>query len=357
MRKTILVVSGALFALILTMGVGCGDKPSCKLLYKRYKKCSEMPLSEDAFLARCNKTKNEKRTKAEIECSKKSKCDEFNQCISRTAGTEPSCKLLYARYRKCDKKPLNEKAFLELCEKRKDTDRVKAEIQCSGESECGAFKKCIKRARKEERLARVKERLKEALAKASVDSYSRAMTYCQILKGEIVGEMKKKCEALPAKATAALMKEFKAKRDKGEVSFKQVKCWHLKRYAKKAGPDKQKAAEALCQEIKATRSFNKAKEAVAKQMKKKQPRLPFYCNVKRVDKIKKLGTPYAKELSQKMIDLCYGKLGKAILQKKVSTQKQSCKVRRTYQAIKKYNVKGPEIDKLMKRASERCAKK
>jgi hypothetical protein len=295
MRKSILVVSGALFALTLTLGTGCGDKPSCKLLYKRYKKCDKMPLTEDAFLALCKKMKKKERTKAEIECSKKSDCDEF--------------------------------------------------------------KKCIKGARKKARAARMKKRWAKAMEKAKKGNYSRAMTFCQIWKDDLDGDMKKKCKELPAKAVDALMKEIKAKRDKGEVSYKQVKCWDLKRYAKKAGPEKKKAAETLCKEIKVARNFKKAKKEVAKQMKKSRPYLPYYCSVKRVEKVKKLGSPYAKKIYKQMIDLCYKKLGKVILQKKVPKQKYICSVRSTYKAIKKYNVKGPEIDKLMEKAAEKCEKK
>jgi hypothetical protein len=288
------VVSGALFAFTLIVGAGCSDKPSCKLLYKRYKKCDKMPLTEEAFL--------------------------------------------------------------KLCKKRKDKERTKAQIECSKESDCDAFKKCIEGARKKARMARMKKRWDEAMEKAKKGNYSRAMTFCQIWKKDLAGDMKKKCEELPAKAVDALMKEIKAKRDKGEVSYKKVKCWDLKRYAKKAGPQKQKAAKTLCEEIKIARSYKKAQKEVAKQMKKKRPYLPYYCGVKRVEKVKKLGSPYSKKIYQKMIDLCYKKLGKAILEKKVPKQKHICRVRSTYKAIKKYNVKGPEIDKLMEKAAEKCEK-
>ena len=84
----------------------------------------------------------------------------------KAGDSKPGCKLLYKRYDKCDKMPLTQKAFVKLCEKMKDRARTKAEIDCSKESKCGAFKKCLKAARRKGRAERMKKRWTEALAKA-----------------------------------------------------------------------------------------------------------------------------------------------------------------------------------------------
>ncbi|MFH2010407.1 MAG: hypothetical protein ABI333_27660 [bacterium] len=272
-------------------------------------------------------------------------------------SSKPSCKLLYQRYKECEKMPLTEEAFTSLCDKMKDKARTKEEIKCSAKSDCDAFKKCLKAARKKGRAERMKKRWKEAMEKAAQGDYGRAMSFCEIWKEDMGKEFKEKCKGLPEKAADQLMKQIAAKRDAGKVSYKEIKCWDLKRYAKKAGPAKLEAAKKLCDEVEMARDVQKAKEAVAKQLKKPSPYLPFYCSERQLDKYRKIGSPYAQQQLKLLVEQCYRTLGMDILTKKLPKQKYSCWVQDVYNGIKKYQIKGAEIDKLMEKAAEKCEKK
>ncbi len=272
-------------------------------------------------------------------------------------SSKPSCKLLYKRYKDCKKMPLTEEAFVAMCEKLKDKAQTKEEIKCSAKSDCGDFKKCIKQAEKKGRAERMKKRWKVAMEKAGKGKYGSAMTFCEVWKDDLSDDLKSKCKGLPAKAADALMKDITAKRDAGKVKYKNVKCWDLKRYAKKAGPAKQKAAETLCKEIALARDVNTVKDSVAKNLKKASPYLPYQCGERQLNKYRKLGTPFAKKAIKQIINECYKKLGAYILEKKLPKQKYSCWVKDVYKGIKKYKITGPKIDDLMKKAAEKCEKK
>lgn len=272
-------------------------------------------------------------------------------------SSKPSCKLLYKRYKDCKKMPLTEEAFVAMCEKLKDKAQTKEEIKCSAKSDCDAFKKCIKQAEKKGRAERMKKRWKKAMDKAAKGKYSSVMSLCNVWKDDLSDELKAKCKELPAKATDALMKEIAGKRDADKISHKDVKCWDLKRYAKKAGPAELKKAELLCKEISLARDVKRIKESVAKNLKKGSPSLPYQCYETQLKKYRKLGTPYAKKSVGIIINECYKKLGLYILQKMVPKQKYICRVRDVYKGIKKYKLTGPKMDELMKKAAEKCDKK
>jgi len=272
-------------------------------------------------------------------------------------SSKPSCKLLYKQYKKCKKMPLTEEAFVSMCDKLSDKAQTKEEIKCSAKSGCDAFKKCIKESEKKSRAERMSKRWKKAMDKAAKGEYSSAMTFCQVWKDDLSDDFKAKCAKLPAKAAGALLKEIAANRDAGKVSHKEVKCWDLKRYAKKAGPELQKKAELLCKEIALARDVNTVKESVAKNLKKASPYLPYQCNESQLDKYRKLGTPYAQKAVGVIVDECYKKLGLYMLEKKVPKMKYGCYIKDLYNGIKKYKITDPKIDELMKKAAELCEKK
>jgi hypothetical protein len=272
-------------------------------------------------------------------------------------SSKPSCKLLYKRYKDCKKMPLTEEAYVNMCDKLKDQTLMKEQIKCSAKSDCDAFKKCMKEAEKKSRAERMKKLWKEAMEKANKGNYSSAMTFCEVWKDDLSDDLKAKCSGLPAKVTAALMKKTAAKRDAGEVSYKDVSCWDLKRYAKKAGPAELKKAETLCQEISLARYVKRVKESVAKQLKKAQPYLPYYCNERQLAKYRKIGTPYAAKAVGDMVNDCYKTLGEYILVKTVPKQSFVCLVTDVYKGIKRHKISSPKIDELMKKAAEKCEKK
>ncbi len=272
-------------------------------------------------------------------------------------SSKPSCKLLYKRYKDCKKMAYTEEAFVTICEKLKDKARMKEEIKCSAKSDCDDFKKCLKKAEKAGQAERQKKNWTKAMEKVAKGDYGRAMSFCRRWKDDLTGDLKEQCKGMPTKATDALMKKITAKRDAGKVTYKDVKCWDLKSYAKKAGPSALKKADTLCKEIALARDVNRLKENVAKNLQKAKPLMPYRCNEKQLEKYRKLGTPYANKAVGIMINECYKKLGLYILQKKVPKMKGFCYFKKVYQGIKKYKITGPKIDELMKKAAEKCEPK
>lgn len=276
---------------------------------------------------------------------------------------KPSCKLLYKRYKDCAKKKskradVSESTFVELCEKLKDKDKggIADEIACSTNKSCDKFNACIKDKRKARRAERLTKRWQEASEKAKAGDYDSAISFCKYSKDDLTDALKKECEGLPEKAIAAMMKDITAKRDKGTVEIKDVNCWRLKSLAKDLGGDKAKAAEALCKEVDLARNVQRTKKEIEKQLSGERPSQPYHCWEQQLAKMDAIGTPYAKKTKAELVELCYKKLGKVILQKKVPSMRTFCSVKRTYEGIKKYGIKDPDIDKLMEDAKKACEK-
>lgn len=297
--RTIVSLSVTVFA--LTLFAGCSDKPSCKLLYKRYKDCEK-----------------EKSKKADV----------------------------------------SESTFVELCEKMKDKEGgfIQDEIDCSKNKDCDKFKSCVKDKRKARRGERLKKRWAEAMEKAKKGDYDRALAFCRYQKDDLTDDLKKECEGLPKKAFDALLKDYTAKRDQGKTDYKEVNCYSLKRLGKEAGGDKEKVADTLCKEIDLVRNVTRTKKDIEKQLTASSPYPPYNCWEKQLEKVDEIGTPFAKKLKAELIELCFKKLGKVILQKKVPTMSSYCSVEKTYKGIKKYGIKDPDIDKLMEDAKKACEK-
>lgn len=278
---------------------------------------------------------------------------------------KPSCKLLYKRYKSCESSKkklgdLSESTFVELCEKLKSKEKssIDDEIACSKHKDCDKFKSCVKDKRKARRAERMKERWKEAMDKAKKGDYGSALSFCRYRKDDLTDELKKECAGLAGKAFGDMMKDITAKRDAGKVDYKTINCWKLKDAAKAVGPDKVKDAETLCKEVDLVRTMERARKDVQKQLGTDLAYSPYYCEIKQVEKMGELGSPFAKKLKAELIELCFKKLGKAILDKQVPKMKTYCPsaVKRTYQGIKKYSVKDPDIDKHMEAAAKVCEK-
>jgi len=84
------------------------------------------------------------------------------------------------------------------------------------------------------------------------------------------------------------------------------------------------------------------------------PYLPSQCYEKRLAKHRKIGTKWAATAVKRLVDLCYYKFGRHILQKKVPKQKRGCHVKAVYLGIRKYKIRGPVIDRLMRQAARKC---
>ncbi len=94
-----------------------------------------------------------------------------------------------------------------------------------------------------------------------------------------------------------------------------------------------------------------------RNLKKTSPYLPYQCGEHQLDKHRKLGSPYATKVIKQIIELCYRKLGRDILQKKLPKQKRICLVKDAYKGIRKYKIRGPIIDRLMRKAARRCRRR
>ena len=140
------------------------------------------------------------------------------------------------------------------------------------------------------------------------------------------------------------------------MDYKGIKCWQLKDMAKAMGADKVKATETLCKEIELVRTMQNVRKDVAKQLASERPYEPYHCDPKQVEKMGELGSPFALKAKAELVELCFKKLGKVILEKAVPTMRGYCMVKRSYEGIKKYGVKDPELDKLMEQAAKACDK-
>lgn len=280
--------------------------------------------------------------------------------VGAGCSSKPSCELLYKRQKKCakgkKKDKLDKDVFMVFCKKLKDKPSFKAQIACSKHSDCDKFRACVEKSRKAQRLERLKKRWAKVKKEMDAGKYTSAEVFCSVWKKDLEGEMKAVCKDLPVKAFDALYKDITAKRDKGQVDYKSTNCYRLKSYAKKAGGDRVKKADALCAEVKAVRRFQQVKKSVDKRMAKlKSAFLPYGCAAKDIKKVAGIGTPFAKKLTAKFVDLCYKKFAVAIMKKKVPGQRY-CKVGMVYKAVLAMGVKSPELDKLMEEAGKKCKK-
>ena len=265
---------------------------------------------------------------------------------------KPSCELLYKRLDKCDKMPLKKDVFMEMCNKKKDEHSE--EIACSAKKGCDDFKKCMEDARKAASAKRAQKRFDEAMGKNDLKD---AMMICDIHKDNLSEDLKKKCGELGPKAFDDFMKkatELRKTADKQDYGL----CFELKDLGKKLGADKEKAAELICKEIDLQVTLKKATTEIDKRITEKQDSLPFYCMESTLKKFDEVATDFAKEKKKELINACFIKMGKAILEKQVPEMKGFCRysVKEIYKAVKQYELKDESIDALITQAAPLCDK-
>lgn len=295
MRRSRYLAFGALASLAM-VGLGsCDQEPSCKRLHKRMKEC----------------------------------------------GADHGSRL-------------SEADFVKLCEKRRDRPGSRAQIACSKESRCRVFNACLARALARDRQAQLERRWEEVSKAAAAGSFAKAFTFCEVRKDELQGAMKKRCEELPAQALGALTKELTALRDGGRLPENPTRCWELKRVAQRVGPQARRAADDLCVELEVAKQLATTRAEVAEVLGGERPFLTYHCHVLRLKEVvRKVRSPYTEKVQAQLIGLCLKTLGKAILAKRVPTQTR-CEVREVYQAIRELGVKDPGLDPLMEQARRHC---
>ncbi len=266
---------------------------------------------------------------------------------------KPSCELLYKRLDKCDKMPLKKSAFMEMCDKKKDDHAD--EIACSAKKDCDEFKKCMETARKAASAKRAQKRFDEAMAKNDLKD---AMMICDIHKESLSDDLKKKCADLGPKAYDEQMKkatELRKTAEKQEYGL----CFELKDLGKKLGGDKEKAAETVCKEIELQVTVKRTLDEIEKNLKSKSLSQPFQCMENTLKKFDEVGTDFAKEKKAQLLDACFVKLGKAILEKEIPEMKGFCRysVEKVYKGVKEYKLSDPGLDPLIAQVTEVCEKK
>jgi hypothetical protein len=250
--------------------------------------------------------------------------------------------------------PLAKTEFLTICKKMRHKPQPAAEIICSALTDCKKFVPCVKVAEKRGRAIRMRNGWKKALGDIKQGNYVTAFMFCEVLETHLNPTRKAVCKLIPAQASAHLLKVITQQRNAGRVSYKAVKCYYLKRYAKKAGPKWHKKATVLCREIDLARALNRARVKVDKQLQMDSPYLPGQCYEKRLAKHRKIGTKWAVTAVKRLVDLCYYKLGRHILKKKVPKLISGCRIKAVYLGIRKYKIRGPVIDRLMRQAARKC---
>lgn len=265
---------------------------------------------------------------------------------------KPSCELLYKRIDKCDKMPLKKDVFMEMCNKKKDEHAD--EIACSAKTDCDEFKKCTEVARKAASAKRTQKRFDEAMGK---NDLKEAMMICDIHKDNLSDELKKKCGELGPKAYAELMKKAEELRGTAEKQDYGL-CFELKDLGKKVGAEQEKAAEAICKEIDLQVTLKKALTEIDKRIAEKQESLPFQCMESTLKKFDEVGTEFAKGKKTELINACYIKMGKAILEKQVPEMKGFCRysVKEIVKAVREHKLSDPGIDALITQAAPLCDK-
>lgn len=273
---------------------------------------------------------------------------------------KPSCKRLHERLSKCEEKgkgTLPQDQFVALCERRKHSPATQAQIACSAESGCKAFRHCMGRAKVASAKALLEKRWKEVMEEAARGSYTKAFTFCDVRWDDLGEDMRKRCKEVPREAVAKLTSTISARRDSGEVPLEASLCWDLKRLASRVGAEARKAADDLCEEVEVARRLAETRKQVETVLTSDPPYLPYHCQLPRVEEmVAKVQSSYTKKAHAEVISLCYKKLGKVLFQKRVPDQKR-CEVRDLYEAISALGIQDPDLAPWMDKAREQCEKK
>ncbi len=269
----------------------------------------------------------------------------------------PSCELLYKRLDKCiDDFGLKKDKFVKRCNKKKDKAIVKAQIACSKFASCDKFKKCIEDSGKKVRAQRLKDEIEKNLKEGKI---KEALLTCKYSKKSLTDDLKKKCADLQAKQWATLKAKAVKVRDSGGKDD-WTTCNGLKSVSEALGDEaKQKEAQALCAEMAVGKNVAKALANAKVQATKPKPSIPFECSwALNSIKSQKVQTPWMKKQRTAVVENCYKKLGKSILEKWLAAKPRWCSFNATklYRSVKKYGISDPAIKGLLEKAAKFCKK-
>lgn len=269
-----------------------------------------------------------------------------------------TCTKLYNKALECatpEEKPLLEglkEMAMKQCRegKKMDAEEEKAQLDCAAKATCDDYRKCQTEMREKARAREIKAEVEAALKTGEKVDEARMTCEFGDIKDE---EVKKLCTELIKKSLDSLTKELVGLRDAGEDGF--GKCMDLTMKAEKVSPEEKAKAEALCKEVQASPNVKKALAEVKKNIDGGTHQVPFECTWS----IDELGgmkdSEWAKTSLQQVKTACYVDLGKKILAAKVDAMSY-CEydVEQLLMAIKKHDIKEPELDGWVTKAQGKC---
>lgn len=266
-----------------------------------------------------------------------------------------SCELLYTRLDKCvDDFDLKKDKFIKRCNKKKDKPIVKEQIKCSTITDCDKFKTCIKESSKK---ARAKEVAQEFEKNVKAGKIKQALMTCKYDKKYLTDEMKKKCSDLQNKQWTEAKTKAVKNRDSGAKNDWEL-CSTLKSVADGLGDDaKKKEAEGLCAEMSVAKNVATTLKKAKAALSAAKPSIPFECSwvVTSLD-TKKVKTAWIKEKRKAIVDSCYTKLGKKVLEAELAKKARFCgfDVGKIYRAVKQFHIQDPALKGLLDKLTPVC---
>ena len=274
--------------------------------------------------------------------------------LSSCRKEKPGCELLYKRTQQCHRKKadLNRSDFLRNC--RETAEESGDLIACSTHRDCTAFKACMEEARKLVGIRRIQKRLDEALRK---NDYKNALMLCDVHQKELSETSRKACARMLPVAFAELMKTATDLRDTS-VQKEYRLCFELQEVAKKLGPDQIRAASLVCREMELQIILKKTLDEIGKRLATGKDLLPFQCMEQTIRKFDEVDSDFARARKKDLLEACYVRMGKLILEKQIPGMKDLCPhaVKEIYQAVRRHKLETAELEDWMRQASVLCEK-
>lgn len=270
---------------------------------------------------------------------------------------KPSCELLYTRLDKCvDDFDLKKDKFVKRCNKKKDKAIVKEQIKCSKITDCDKFKTCIKESSKRARAKSVQEDFEKNLKEGKI---KQVLLACKYDKKYLTEDLKKKCGEIQNKQwTDAKTKAIKV-RDAGVKNDWEL-CTTLKTVAAGLGDDaKKKEAKELCAEMSVAKNVAATLKKAQTALSSAKPAMPFECSwtITSLDK-QKVKTAWMAAKRKALVDTCYTKLGKKVLEAALAKKPHFCPfgVSKVYMGVKEFHLNDPAIKGLIEKLMPICKK-
>lgn len=132
-------------------------------------------------------------------------------------------------------------------------------------------------------------------------------------------------------------------------------CAELKKLALKLDEAAQKAAELVCKEVGLVETVKTVLAKVAEQEAAEEPVMPPECATS-LTTLEGVDSPWVKERVAEVAKACYLTIGAKILPK-VTRRMRDCppEAKALYDAIMKYQLRDPSIDKFVEKAAKKCA--